>query len=191
MDEDNGKPDGSPKPVWLVFWSCAGLLVLHVGMKFYGKNWESGIDSTALGLAFVGLSPWIARIFDSTKLPGVELKFRQINNEVQRQGADIEPLKFIVGHFLGTHELNLLNKLASGERFEIDITRYASEFKAELRHLRALGFIDNYPGNGVRKLYEPNPATTKRDVRDHFYVTKSGWRFLALREEVTGQKGGT
>jgi hypothetical protein len=163
---------------------CGLLLATHLYLRRSGSKWEEGLDAVALSLALVGLSPWIARVLDTTKFGGVEFKFRQIRDEVHDQRGEIDTLKFLIGHFLGRNELQLLMKLASPEPYEVDVTVFPNEFQAELRHLRGLGFIDNHEGRGIRDMYQHDPNTNKRDVREHFYVTKSGREFLKLRDTV-------
>jgi hypothetical protein len=172
--------------MWFLGGVCGALLLLHLALRWHSSKLQEGLDPVALGLALVGLSPWVARVLDSTKLPGFEVKFREIREEVQEQRADIATLKFLIGHFLGRNELELLTKLASDEDYAVDVTVFPGEFQAELRHLRGLGFIDNHEGKGIRAMYEHDPRTTKRDVRAYFKVTESGREFLRLRSTVAG-----
>ena len=169
----------------LIVAVCGSLLAVHLILRFLGNKWVDGLDVIALGLTLVGLSPWIATVLDSTKFGGVEVRFREIRSQVESQRSDIDILKFLIGHFLSRDELGLLTKLASQDSYEIDVGVFATEFQSDLRHLRGLGFIDNHEGKGVRAMYQLDPTTAKRDVRQYFFVTESGRKFLRLRSDVT------
>jgi hypothetical protein len=169
---------------WPVTAICAPLLLIHLGFRISSGKIGDGLDPVALGLVVVMISPWLTTIIASTKFAGVEFKFRQIQEAVREQRTELDTLQFLIGHFLGRDELRHLQRLSSGNRFEIDVNIYPEELKAELRQLRALGLIENYEGKGIRTMFQPS-HTTKRDVRQFFYLTDSGRKFLELHAVVT------
>jgi hypothetical protein len=166
---------------WIISGVCILLFVIHIALQLWAHELTK-LDPTAVGTAVIGLLPWIARILSSAKFAGVELRF--LEKRVNEQGNDLETLKFLVAHFLSTKELEWMKKFLTSEEFKIRTDHFTIEFQAEIRHLRGLGFIDNYPDTGVRRMYEGPPG--ERNVHAFFHITDSGRKYLTLRREFVG-----
>jgi hypothetical protein len=166
---------------WIISGVCILLFLIHIGLQLWAGE-LSRLDPTAIAIALIGLSPWIARILSSAKFAGVELRF--LERRVNEQGSDLETLKFLVAHFLSVDELKWLKMFVTMDEFNIRTDRFADEFKAEIRHLRGLGFINHYENMGLRKMYEGPPG--ERNVHAHFHITDSGRKYLTLRREFVG-----
>jgi hypothetical protein len=166
---------------WIISGVCILLFIIHIGLQLRAGDLTK-LDPIAIGIAVIGLSPWIARILSSAKFAGIELRF--LEKKVNEQGNDLETIKFLVAHFLSASELKWLNRFLTSENFIIRTDHFADEFKAEIRHLRGLGFITHYPDMGLRKMYE-GPAG-ERNVHAHFHITDSGRKYLSLRRDFVG-----
>lgn len=167
---------------WIISGVCILLFIIHIGLQLRAGELTK-LDPTAIVIALIGLSPWIARILSSAQFAGVELRF--LEQKVNEQGNDLDTIKFLVGHFLSASELEWLKKFLTLEEFKIHTDRYAEEFKSEIRHLRGLGFINHYENMGLRKMYEGPPG--ERNVHAHFHITDSGRKYLTLRREFVGE----
>jgi DNA-binding PadR family transcriptional regulator len=76
---------------------------------------------------------------------------------------------------LSDYELQHLKKLASNTAFPYSKRRV---FQQELRHLRALGFIEALPDKHISSMSE------KGDLRDYVKITEQGKDYLQLKEEL-------
>lgn len=76
---------------------------------------------------------------------------------------------------LSEYELKHLHKLATAASFPY---RKHRSFEQELRHLRALGFIENKPGKTISSMPE------KGDLRDYLVITDYGREYLKKREQL-------
>jgi hypothetical protein len=166
---------------WIISGVCILLFIIHIGLQLWAHE-LTRLDPTAIGIALIGLSPWIASILSTAKFAGVELRF--LERKVDEQRSDIDTLKFLVAHFLSASELDWLKKFNNKQTFVIHTNRFADEFKSEIRHLRGLGFVNHYENMGLRKMYDGAPG--ERNVHDHFHITDSGIRYLNLRREFVG-----
>jgi hypothetical protein len=167
---------------WIISAVCVALFILHIGLQLYWHELKK-LDATALGIALIGLSPWIARILASARFGGWEINF--LKERIDEQGSDLATLKFLVAHFLSASELKWMKLFANKGKFVIHTTRYADEFKSEIRHLRGLGFIDNHPMTGLRKMYDEG-SPGERNVHEYFGITDSGTKYLELRKLMVG-----
>lgn len=171
------------EPASVAGWTIAAvsglLLVGHLYLKARYGDLRDGLDAVSLGLAIVGLSPWIARVLESAKFGGIEFKFRQ---ELDKQRSDIDTLRFLVASLVSKYEMEHLKKLESKAEFTIDKENFPEDFQREIRHLRDLGLIEHYPGKGVRVMY--NEPGRHKNVHDFFYLTDAGKQYLKLRSEM-------
>lgn len=143
------------------------------------------IDAPAAGrvtpmvfaLLVIAALPWLASVVDSVEIPGLKLQLKKIDANVQRQGADVEVLKFLMSGFVTNDELVHLRKLSAGEPFPFVPGPETAFFLEELRRLRSLGLISGHPGKGIRSL-----ERTRNDVKDHFFITERGTQYLTLRD---------
>jgi hypothetical protein len=95
-------------------------------------------------------------------------------------------LKFLVASSISRFELEHLKKLETKTDFTIDRDYYADDFRRDLRHMRSLGLIDNYPNKGIRALYvEPGQY---KNIHDFFYITEAGKTYLRLRADIPGKE---
>jgi hypothetical protein len=156
--------------------SLIALVLIAVRLKWPNTK----VDTVTIGLLVVALLPWIAVLVESAELPGGwKVRFRELKNEQEKQKSDIDSLKFLVGHFVTDAELRHLNKLASNHSFPFVSGPETSFFEKELRRLRSFGLIAGHPGKGVRSLMKHGG-----DVKDHFYITEVGRKYLELRNEL-------
>ncbi|MGL5061747.1 MAG: hypothetical protein ACRC62_17400 [Microcoleus sp.] len=83
--------------------------------------------------------------------------------------------RFLVKSLLSDYELQHLKKLANGTEFFYENRRI---FQQELRHLRALGFIENHRDKHISSMAK------KGDLREYFKITEQGKEYLKLKEEL-------
>ena len=141
-----------------------------------------GVKVTApvLGLLTIAALPWLASLLQSAELPGGwKLEFRKLESEQQKQRADLDVLRFLIGGFVTDAELIHLHKLSSHAPFPFVRGQETAYFLNELRRLRSLGLIESAPGKGVRMLEREGG-----DVGDYFTVTPRGQEYLRLRAET-------
>ncbi|MBV9198487.1 MAG: hypothetical protein JOY83_01905 [Alphaproteobacteria bacterium] len=183
MSETTGENTAAHRtlPTWIVTLVCALLLATHLWLRLSHGNSGEGLDAIALGLAVVGLSPWIATIIKTLKFGGFEVRFQEwVEEKVEAQGSDIEQLKFLITHFLPFWEIEHLKNLLGEEPFEMDLDHLPRRFEDEVRHLRHLGFLDTIDGKSTSDWLRSQPR--KRDLRRDLKVTEAGKRYLEYRE---------
>jgi CAP12/Pycsar effector protein, TIR domain len=101
--------------------------------------------------------------------------------ELSHQKTQIESLQIALRGIVTGYELDKLNGLRQ-ERFEV---RYSEDLISELRHLRAMGLVQNRAGTGLRTIterYRNRPG--EFDLRDHFCITEQGSEYLRVRTEL-------
>ena len=146
-----------------------GLLAAHLALP------SIRLDAAALALLAIAVLPWISSLIESAEFPGGwKVKFREVEEEQNRQRGEIDTLKFLIKHFLTDDELVHLDKLAAGAPFPFRPSQF---FEAELRHLRSLRLIESLPNRGIRSLF-----AAKDDVKMHFRITERGREYLTLRK---------
>jgi hypothetical protein len=165
---------------WIVSGVSLLALTLHFAFRFQSDAWRQGVDPVALGLVAVGLSPWIARVIESLKFGGVELKY--VKQQMEEQKQEIDDLKFLFVNFVTGYELHHLQSLADHAEFTVDIDYYPDNLKAELLRLRRLGLITNQPGKSLAEMYEDRRQT--KSLHDYFRVTDAGRDYLKRRAEM-------
>ena len=158
-----------------------GISLFAIVLIFAHLTWpDIKIDTITIGLFVVALLPWFTLFLESAELPGGwKFKFREIQKEQEKQKSEIESLKFLVGHFVTEQELLHLRKLASEHPFPFVKGPETSFFEKELRRLRSFGLIKGLANKGIRSLFEHGG-----DVKDHFYITEVGKRYLDLRADI-------
>lgn len=172
------QPSVAALPGAVISGCSLALLTAHVTLRAGGVGLAEGLDPITLGLAALALSPFVARVFRSVKVGGLELTF--IEQSVKAQGEEIDRIKFVLEHLVSEPELAVLAKMSENAPYLVSTAVAANAFKGELRRLRALGFIEARPGRSVEGMYLGEG--TSRDVHEHFRVTEKGRRFLKMRE---------
>lgn len=153
-----------------------GTALLHIATPFK-------LDNVALVLLGIALLPWLASILRRAELPGgLKLEFQEIKAEQVRQARELDAIKFLIGNFLTAPEREHLEKIAKKTPFLVRANKTSSFFAAELRKLRALGFIKQIGEEGVRSLLKEDGK--ERDVCSFFEITERGREYLQLRTEL-------
>jgi len=106
---------------------------------------------------------------------GVELELKEVKIEQEKQRIEIDTLRFLIASYVTEKELVHLIKLAGREPFPY--TKNAS-FESELRRLRSLDFIRNFPGKTVTDMPSVGELT------DHFEITDKGSEYVRLRHDL-------
>lgn len=167
---------GFPSSAAIIVIASTVLLAVHITLRLNGKGLGEGLDVVTLGISGVALSPFFARFLRSMKIGGVELTF--IEETIKLQGQEIEQLKFVVANFLSAPEATALQKIASNQPFIISIHINRDAFQAELRRLRALGFIETLPDCTIAGMYSGEGS--ERNVQEYFKVTEKGFQYLKM-----------
>ena len=152
-------------------FAALALLIIHLIWS------EARIDNISIYLLVIGVFPWMASIFETFEVPGGwKVTFRKIQEKQEHQQSEIATLKFLISHFLTEDELLHLTKLAHHKPFTF---QYSPSFEIELRHLRALGFINSFPGKTIQALQDVRSG----DLKGHFEITERGREYLNLRSQ--------
>jgi hypothetical protein len=158
---------------------CVVLLAIHISLRWHYGTLNDGLDAITLGLAVTGLSPWIAAVIQSLKIAGVEVSFREVEQEVRRQGLELRHTKFLLSRFIPESELRHLLRLSGSEPF---LMGEGHNFQGELQHLFYQGLLK--PKNSsVTKGFLPK-VPPGEDIRDHYEMTDIGRQYLAMRLEA-------
>jgi hypothetical protein len=99
---------------------------------------------------------------------------RAVESEQARQRREIDSLAFMIAHFLPQFELEILQKLASGEAFPYEMH---GGFERELRHLWEVSFITKSHPHPFKIGEMPRSG----NLRTYFAVTEQGRLYLELR----------
>jgi len=86
-------------------------------------------------------------------------------------------LQFLVRYLIDGNELKHLLKLNSPEEFHF---KFDDDLARELKHLRAMGFINNFVGKGIEKVEQQGEG----DLKNYFQITEEGKSYLALRKSL-------
>lgn len=167
---------GTNQAVKLLF-SIAAVILLVIRSSIHNFLPSEGVT---IGLLIAVILPWISSFIDTAEFPGGwKFKFRELEAEQVRQKAEIESLRFLISYFVTEFELAHLQKLESGQPFPYQKNE---SFITELRRLRALAMITNYPNKGIRSMPQEG------DLRDYFKITDRGNTYLQLRQHWEGDK---
>lgn len=99
---------------------------------------------------------------------------RRIDLLQEQQSAT---LQFLVRYLIDGNELKHLIKLNSQEEFNF---KFDDDLARELKHLRAMGFINNFVGKGIEKVQQEGEG----DLKNYFQITEEGKSYLALRKTL-------
>jgi hypothetical protein len=161
----------------LISTVALGTALLHITTPYK-------LDNIALTLLGISLIPWLASILRRAELPGgLKLEFQEIKAEQARQARELDAIKFLMGNFLTAPEQDHLDKIARKAPFPVTANRTSSFFAAELRKLRALGFIRQIGVEGVRSLLKEDGQ--ERNVCNFFEITERGRDYLQLRTHIS------
>jgi hypothetical protein len=111
---------------------------------------------------------------------GVELELQEVKIEQKKQRVEIDTLRFLITSYVTEKEMVHLTKLAKKEPFPY---KKNSSFDSELRRLRSLDFIRNFPGKTVGGM----PA--EGDLRSYFEITDKGSEYIQLRRDLITEQG--
>ena len=150
------------------------------------------INATALGLIALAVLPWLSSILDTAELPGGwKVKFREVENEQQRQAREIQWLKFLMQNFLTGYELEHLQKFAADAPFWFEFDSGTKNyFERELRRMLDLNLIERLPNSGVRALLHDRAGVVNvsgrdmKDVKQYLRITPQGREYLRMRGQL-------
>ncbi|BDI16069.1 hypothetical protein ANSO36C_18710 [Nostoc cf. commune SO-36] len=113
----------------------------------------------------------------------------ELNRQQRRidllQDQQSATLQFLVRYLIDGNELRHMIQLDSQEEFNFE---FDNDLARELKHLRAMGFINNFLDKGLEKVQQDG----KGDLKNYFHITEEGKSYLALRRtlginEIPGQ----
>jgi hypothetical protein len=141
------------------------------------------LDNVSLTLLGIAVLPWLATVLQRAELPGgLKFEFQKIKTEQVRQARELDAIRFLIGNFLTVPEQQHLRKIAEGQPFIVKASKTSRFFGAELRRLRAHGFIRQIGKEGVRTLLQDDGK--ERDVCKFFEITEQGREYIQLRTEI-------
>jgi hypothetical protein len=153
----------------VVSGAAFGLLIMQLLVP------EVTVDGVTVGILAIAILPWASNMIESAQLPGGwGVTFRRLEARQAEIAEDVSTLRFLVGNLITEPQKLHLEQLAADGPF---LPKINAGFLEELRHLRRLGFIDNFPGCGTRVL-----ESQGGDVKDHFFLTARGRQYLELRQ---------
>jgi hypothetical protein len=164
-------------PVWIISGVCGILLAAHLLLKWKYEALKDGLDAITLGLTAVGLSPWIARVIESFKFGGLELKFVK---QLEEQRQEINVLKLLFIHLLTYWERHHLRALVNNQEFIVRKGHYPQDLYKELRRLRELGFIASPPDKSLRAM--DNDPREEKSLHEYFFATDLGKQYISMRD---------
>lgn len=158
----------------LVPAAAISLLISHIIWP------ELGIDYVSVILIIVAIVPWLPTLLESAKLPGdVELKFRQISDDVKEQRQYIERQQELINklvvysmaynHYDRLKELHDCCNNNNSYKFSKD-----DGIIGQLLYLRDNNFIELW---GIRGFEDG------RDISKDLKITPTGEFYIELREK--------
>lgn len=149
-------------------------------------------DALTVGLVVMAMLPWFARLLSSAKLPGGwELEFRDIKASQERQSGvlatheeQIRALRTAIRGIVTEYEHEKLVHLSRDGPFPCE---YSADLCDELKRLRALGLIRHHEGTGLVRMAQahgPGTAGGAFDLKQFFFITEDGRRYLTLRDQA-------
>lgn len=177
--EDTGprrKIDSAPWPV--IVLSILGLIYMGlITLGFIGTDRRLGVVEAVLAGAILLANSGLLQRIGSVKVSaeGFEVQIEKLEVRQDLQARQIRALHFLLRNFISEHELWHLWGLKKGKLPYESVSPF---FKAELRHLRSLGFIEQIRTD-VRISELPAPD----DLTNYFIITDAGRRYLEFVEE--------
>jgi len=163
------------------------LLITLIALCFAAINQRWQFTPASVLFVVLGFTPWLSQFLKGAELPGGwKFEFKEVKEQQEKQGKDIEYLRFLIEGFLTEEEYRHLQRLASADKFAVKCDETSSFFAIELRRLRALGLISSPPGRGIRSLFINDGS--ERDVREHFQITEKGREYLSFRASYSAGK---
>jgi len=107
---------------------------------------------------------------------------REQTTQISRQAEQIRALEFALRGIVTQYEVE---KLIGLDRTQPFLCYYSDDLYSELRRLRALGFVQNNEGVGLRNIrdgYKDKPS--QFDLKHYFSITPEGHEYLKLREAM-------
>ena len=115
-------------------------------------------------------------------------EFEQLTQKVEEQNRTISDIQFLLNSLVTRYEYEKLTGLRSEGHF---LVRYRSELDAELRRLRALGFVRNHEGTSLQTMRREQAGRNEEyDLKRYFYITDRGKEYLE-RRGLSESQGGT
>ena len=112
----------------------------------------------------------------------IKLRQDEHENKLSRQQAEIRSLQIALQGIVTRYELD---KLVGLNREGPFLCYYSDDLATELRRLRAMDFIDNEKGVGLRDIARDYKGKNKKfDLKRYFHVTTQGQEYLKLRTEM-------
>ncbi len=137
------------------------------------RNRVGWVEVAIFAVILVANSPLFNRLEElAVSTQGVTFR---VQKQVQQLKTDVTELQFLFKYFVNRWELLHLQKLNLPGPFDYEMS---PDFEGELRHLRALGFIDNISGRGLRSM------PPSGNLKDHFFITEHGVEYLNLRAKL-------
>ncbi len=141
------------------------------------------IDSTAVVLLVIALTPWLPLFLTRAEMPGGWLlEFRALRRRQEAQHDEIEEIRFLIQTIVTQTELTILQRLSSDDPYRVRVDDSSPFFAAELNRLRALRLIEGQPGRGIRSLLVSDGQD--REAKEHFRITSKGKEYLRFRESA-------
>jgi hypothetical protein len=109
-----------------------------------------------------------------------ELQVAKVQREQERQGRELEWIKFLIDLVVSEYERTHLRALAADGPFLARV-KAGSTFEWELRHLLTLQLIDRHPNRGIRSLFAHEGRT---NVKEHLFITERGRAYLRIVDEA-------
>jgi hypothetical protein len=161
---------------------AAGLLVYHVFCDPTRK-----FDGWAVALLVIVFLPWLGSIFETIEFPGggkVEWR-KRVEDEQQRQAAEIEGLQLLLATLLTDEERALLQQLANDEPIELEHNDIP-QINLRLQSLRRLALIAE-KASFVRlkeELTKTGGSLPMPGLNEMFEVTDRGQKYLELSKDL-------
>ena len=148
---------------------------------------EDGNHGSAVGAASDSIRRAIRELGFSDAKAAVaigNIRNRQDSQEARlvSQENQIRSLQFSLANIVTSFEVDKLIGLASDAPFTC---RYSDDLYNELKHLRAIGFVANYPDKGLGAIREQfSKRSIQFDLKSFFFITEQGSEYMRLRAEV-------
>jgi hypothetical protein len=111
------------------------------------------------------------------------IESRQVDQEqhLAKQEAELRAIQIALRGIVTNYELEKLIFLTKDEPF---LCHYSDDLIDELRHLRAIGLIQNHQGIGLRDIARDYKDRNQQfDLKRFFFITEQGREYLKFRVE--------